>query len=172
MTSSTPTSAASAARANTPSPEQIVLAAFTRLQASGSPSLHRLRRGTTLLDAMLEGVFHETKQRLRDQGHGWVPDENLACAFLLAPLVKEGKSPLGKTLSKNGFSELRFRQLVASETPAELFTALQRALRQVDSVSPHSVLRIALRWTEYGVDDVRKRLLADYFGVELPGAVS
>jgi len=169
MTSDTTSLAAPAARTEPPRAEQLVLSAYARLAASKSPSVHRLRRGTQLMDAMLEPVFYEVKQQLGAHGHKWVKDENLACALLLAPLLKGGKASLGRALSKASFSELRFRQLLACDSPAELFTAAQRALRQVDgAVSAHDVIRIALSWTEYGADATRKRLLADFFSLELP----
>lgn len=153
------------------SAEQIVLSAYARLVASNNAGVHRLRRGTQLVDAMLEPVFYDVKQRLAAQGHKWVKDENLACALLLAPLLKKGNLPLGAALAKADFSSLRFNQLLACNDPAELFTALQRALRQIEgAASSHDVIRVTLSWTEYGADATRKRLLAKYFALDLPVA--
>jgi hypothetical protein len=169
MTTVTKSSELAAPKQDTVSAEQIVLSAYARLVAAKNPGVHRLRRGTQLVDAMLEPLFYDIKQRLAAQGHKWVKDENLGCALLLAPLLKKGSLPLGAALAKAKFSSLRFNQLLACNDPAELFTAMQRALRQIDgAASSHDVLRIALSWTEYGADATRKRLLAKYFALDLP----
>lgn len=153
------------------SAETIVLRAFRALELSKSPELHRLRRGTSLLDAMMEPVFHQTKQRLQVAGHRWVHDDNLACALLLLPLVKTGSGRVGASLSRGGFSNLRFNQLLATETPDDLFLALQRALRFIEGqVSPFDVLHTALNWTESHKDRIRKQMLADYHQLTLPAA--
>lgn len=149
-------------------PESIVVSAVSRLRESRDPSLHRLKRGTCLMDAMLEPVFSQALQRLAATGHH-VPHDNLACALLLQPLMS-GSSilPLGKALANSStrFSNLRFSQLIAAQTPDELFTHLQRALRLLDGkANPFDVARIALEWTEHGADRVRKRLIANFYAL-------
>lgn len=147
-----------------PTAETLVVRAVSRLKEARDPGFHRLKRGTSLLDAMLEPVFAQTVQRLRAYQY-FVPHENIACALLLQPLVVGGSAGLGRALANEShkYSPLRFSQLIAADTPDELFTHLQRALRFVDGkVSPFDIARIALGWTENGADRTRRRLIAQY----------
>lgn len=153
------------------SAEQLVLNAYNRLVLSKDPGVHRLRRGTCLLDAMLEPVFHKAKQSLHGAGMFFVPDDNLACALMLLPLLKTSKESLGTALQngKHPFSTMRFNQLLAVDAVEELFTHLQRALRFVEGrVSAHDVLRVVFGWSEHRVDATRKRLLSQYYRVAIP----
>lgn len=148
-----------------PSAEAIVVGAVSRLRQSGDPAFHRLKRGTRLLDAMLEPVFGQTVQRLRAHGC-FSPEANIACALLLQPFVSgESKVSLGSALAnaKRQFSPLRFGQLIAADSPDELFMQMQRALRFIDGrASAFDVARMALGWTDSGADRMRKRLIAHF----------
>lgn len=153
------------------SAEQLVLNAYQRLVLSKDPGIHRLRRGTCLMDAMLEPTFHRAKQSLHAAGMFFVSDDNLACALMLLPLLKPNKDSLGTAL-KNGkhpFSPMRFNQMLAVDSQEELFKHLQRALRFVEGrVSAYDLLRVVFGWTEHHVDATRKRLLSQYYRVAIP----
>ena len=142
----------------------IVVGAVAALKASRNPGYHRLRRATQLLDAMLEPVFGQTQQLLRAEGY-FIPDANVACALMLQPLVAGGRNKLGIALARGPrqFSPLRLGQLMAADTPQELFTQLQRAVRFVDGkVCPFDTARTALEWTDNGADRVRMRLIGQF----------
>lgn len=158
MTASTPLPT------STPSPEAIVVNAVSRLRLTRDPGFHRLKRGSQLLDAMLEPVFAQTVRQLRAI-KCFSPEDNIACALLLQPYVGASANSVGAALSssKRTFSSIRFAQLVASDTPEELFTNLQRALQFVEGrASAFDVARLALGWTELGADRMRKRLIGDF----------
>lgn len=151
------------------SAEQIVLKHFRQLEHSGNSSAIRLRRATSLLDAHFEPVFHQTLKALRDAGYRWVAEDNLACALMLVARLKPSDLDFGKALAKKEFSEQRLRQLLASTSVEEFFYATQRAVSFVGGqVSPFSVIRCALAWTDSHADRVRRELLSQYHNVSLP----
>lgn len=149
-------------------PETIIQRAVGQLRAAGDPQLHRLKRGTELLDAMLEPVFVKTKQQLRAHKF-FVSDDLLAVALLISARLsaEPGNLTLGVQLQRTGYSEMRFASLVRCEDPAELFTNLQRAVRFCkDKAEPFDLLRLVLGWTENRVDATRKKLVAQYYSIQ------
>lgn len=147
------------------SPETIIVQSIGALKTSRAPGLHRLKRGTELLDAMLEPEFHEVKRSLQAAGHV-VNDELLACALLLLARLAEGKTSktLPRALAEKGYSALRFSVLIRGEDPSELFTGLQRAVRYVEGkVCPFALTRTVLGWTEARLPYTRKSLIADFY---------
>lgn len=151
------------------SAQEIVLKHFRQLELSSNSSTIRLRRATSLLDAHFEQVFHQTLKALRDAGHRWVREDNLACALMLVSRLKPSEVPLGKALAENEFSEQRLRQLLASPSVEDFFYASQRAIAFVKGeVNPFSVIYCALNWTDTASDQVRRQLLSHYHNVSLP----
>lgn len=146
--------------------EGIVVSAVHSLAKSKDASFFRLRRGSELLHAMLEPVFPQVRERLRNADIRWVRDDNLACTLLLLPHVTKGTAPLAKQLAAKNYSTLRFQRLVAAEDIPELFTQLQRAVQFLKGdVSAFDLTKLVLDWTEANRDTRRKRLIAQYYGM-------
>ncbi len=158
-------------------PQGIVVSVVAALSNRKDPSYFRLRRGSELLEGMLSAGFAHALQKAEQAGFTWMSfrHDNLACALLLAARVDGNhQQTLGAALQAAGFSELRFAQLLAADTPAEVFQHLQRALRFTGGrVSAYDVARTALDWTPQGADQVRKRLICQFHAlpVDEPAAV-
>lgn len=153
------------------SAEGLVVKAMSGLRASKNPVFYRLKRGTELLDAMLEPVFHETKHKLRLHKMFWVTDELLACALLLVARLAEkpGSVPLARRLAGKSiedtarYSDLRFANLIRSEGADELFQNLQRAVAYSDNkVEPFDLVRTVLSWNDETLPATRKRLMSQF----------
>lgn len=142
----------------------VIVAAVLALQHQKSSSVYRLRRGSTLLGAHLEPVFHELKAKLPT-----CPDDALAAALLLAARAT-GKRSLMAAMAKDNearrpkANDTRIARFIRCNAPAELFIHIHRFLQQCKgAASPYDVAAIALRWRPSLVDAARKDLLSAYF---------
>jgi len=152
-------------------PELLTVGPLLALRAAKDPVFYRLKRGTELLDAMLEPVFHQVKAQLRANRVFWISDESLACALLLVARLDEtpGTTPLvrklaGKTVKDpHRYSDLRFAGLIRSDEPAELFQNLQRAIAYCKArVEPFDLVRTVFGWSGDALPSTRKRLIAQF----------
>ncbi|MBC8737220.1 hypothetical protein F6X40_10415 [Paraburkholderia sp. UCT31] len=152
-----------------PRAENTVVGKVSALRQSQDPSFFRLRRGTSLLDAMLEPAFHQIKEELK-ANQSPVKDELLALAVLLLARLDEKPSNtrLARALasSTSPYSAQRFSTLIRCEEPEELFTHLQRAVRYCDNrVCPFDLARIVFGWRESQLPYTRKRLISEFYGL-------
>lgn len=147
-------------------PEMDVVTAVSALRNAGDASFHRLKRGTELLDAMMEPAFHALKAKLK-ANRQFVNDELLACAMLLLARLPEnaGNTTFARKLGQNEYATIRFTNLIRCEEPADLFTNLHRAVKFCDNrVCPFNLTRTVLGWTELRLPTVRKQLIAEFHG--------
>jgi CRISPR type I-E-associated protein CasB/Cse2 len=145
--------------------EQIVVNMMSALRERKDPAFFRLKRGSSVLDALLEPAFHQVRAELRRRNL-FANESLLAVALLLLARVDNaaGTKSLPRALSDAGYSEQRFSTLIRCDEPEELFTQLQRALRFCKGkVSPFSLARTALSWTESQLPQTRPRLIAEFY---------
>lgn len=149
-----------------PRPELLITRAVTHLRATGDSSFFRLKRGTTLLDAMLEPIFHQVKETLHQYDYFWISDEQLACALLLLSVLPEQSNSafLAQSLGKHKYNQSRFRRLITCDDIADLHIQLLRALRYCKfEVSALNVSKIVIQWNEPTISTIRKQMTADFF---------
>lgn len=137
----------------------------------------RLRRAEAPDDVLLTSAFHRflgyMPERWSDQNHLYV---SAMVAGLLSHIkVATTKPSFAAALAQGDkpvMSELRFRQLIKSRSPEELFRRLIRAIRMLDGkVNPMSLTQGVLHWYDeyqYGPDTNPTRRLSvewarDYF---------
>jgi CRISPR type I-E-associated protein CasB/Cse2 len=147
-------------------PEREIVTALSALRNAGDAGIHRLKRGTELLDAMMEPSFHAIKAKLQ-ANRQYVNEDLLACAMLLLARMPEnaGNTPFARKLGKSEYSTIRFTNLIRCEDPAELFTHLHRAVKFCDSrVCPFNLTKTVLDWTELRLPSARKRLISEFHG--------
>jgi len=154
---------------NTPSStqraEQVVVSLMSALRERKDPAYFRLKRGSTILDALLEPAFHQVRAELHRRGL-FATESLLAVALLLVARVDNaaGTKTLPRALSDAGYSPERFSTLLRCDEPEELFTQLQRALAFCKGkVSPFSLARTALSWTENQLPQTRPRLISEFY---------
>lgn len=163
------------AKAETPSKGLIIVRAMNALRASKSPSFYRLRRGNSLMDAMLEPIFPQLRRELAGAGYRYVRDDNLACALLLLAQLRDTTTTekVAAALGNSQYSLMRFQQLMASSNPDALHRSMRRALQFLKlQANPFDLVDIALDWTPNSIDLRRKKMVAHYHAPRLETVIS
>ncbi len=131
-----------------------------------------LRRTAKPVEVMFNPAYHRLRFRLLSSGYAKTSDEKLALVVGLAARVKKPDAPrlvaqqMGELKGKKPLvNELRFRRILETDKPEELFPILIRVLPLLgNSLNLLDLADSIYRWNEKN-NDKRKRWALEYYSM-------